>query len=52
MQAGYMFITIEDTAELILDQEHVVRMETRPSNVEGRGRISQRDLLVNSLRVR
>ncbi len=45
-------ITIEDTAELILDQEHVVRMETRPINVEGRGRISQRDLLVNSLRMR
>jgi pilus assembly protein CpaF len=45
-------ITIEDTAELILDQEHVVRMETRPSNVEGRGVITQRDLVVNSLRMR
>lgn len=45
-------ITIEDTAELILDQEHVVRMETRPVNVEGRGRITQRDLVVNSLRMR
>lgn len=45
-------ITIEDTAELILDQDHVVRMETRPANVEGRGRITQRDLLINSLRMR
>lgn len=45
-------ITIEDTAELILDQEHVVRMETRPINVEGRGRITQRDLMINSLRMR
>ncbi|MCP9471157.1 MAG: CpaF family protein [Nitrospira sp.] len=45
-------ITIEDTAELILDQEHVVRMETRPANVEGRGRITQRDLVINSLRMR
>jgi len=45
-------ITIEDTAELILDQKHVVRMETRPVNVEGRGRITQRDLVVNSLRMR
>jgi pilus assembly protein CpaF len=45
-------ITIEDTAELILDQEHVVRLETRPINVEGRGRITQRDLVMNSLRMR
>jgi pilus assembly protein CpaF len=45
-------ITIEDTAELILDQEHWVRMETRPANVEGRGRITARDLVVNSLRMR
>jgi pilus assembly protein CpaF len=45
-------VTIEDTAELILDQDHVVRLETRPSNVEGRGVISARDLLVNSLRMR
>ena len=45
-------VTIEDTAELILDQEHIVRLETRPSNVEGRGVISARDLLVNSLRMR
>jgi len=45
-------VTIEDTAELILDQEHVVRMETRPPNVEGRGVITSRDLVINSLRMR
>jgi pilus assembly protein CpaF len=45
-------VTIEDAAELILDQEHVVRMETRPANVEGSGRISARDLVTNSLRMR
>ena len=45
-------VTIEDTAELLLDQEHVVRMETRPANIEGRGRILARDLVVNALRMR
>jgi pilus assembly protein CpaF len=45
-------VTIEDTAELILDQEHVVRMETRPANIEGRGRIVARDLVTNALRMR
>ncbi len=45
-------VTIEDTAELILDQEHTVRLETRPPNVEGRGRITARDLVINSLRMR
>jgi pilus assembly protein CpaF len=45
-------VTIEDTAELVLDQEHVVRLETRPMNVEGRGRIVARDLVINSLRMR
>ncbi len=45
-------VTIEDTAELMLDQEHVVRMETRPPNLEGRGRIVARDLLINALRMR
>ncbi len=45
-------ITIEDAAELILDQRHVVRLETRPANVEGRGRINTRDLVINSLRMR
>jgi pilus assembly protein CpaF len=45
-------VTIEDTAELQLDQEHVVRMETRQPNIEGKGRITARDLVVNSLRMR
>ena len=45
-------VTIEDTAELILDQRHVVRMETRPANVEGSGRITARELVINSLRMR
>jgi pilus assembly protein CpaF len=45
-------ITIEDSAELQLKQEHVVRLETRPPNVEGKGKISQRDLVINSLRMR
>lgn len=45
-------ITIEDAAELQLQQQHVVRLETRPANVEGKGRVSQRDLLRNALRMR
>ncbi|OYP32320.1 CpaF family protein [Rhodopirellula sp. MGV] len=45
-------VTIEDAAELLLDQVHVVRMETRPRNLEGTGQITARDLLVNSLRMR
>ncbi|MBL8767992.1 MAG: CpaF family protein [Planctomycetes bacterium] len=45
-------VTIEDTAELMLDQEHVVRLETRPQNVEGRGAIGARELVVNALRMR
>ena len=45
-------VTIEDAAELQLDQGHVVRMETRPPNIEGQGRIVARDLLINSLRMR
>src|SRR5207247_6748436 len=45
-------ITIEDAAELILDQRHVVRMETRPPNIEGRGQITTRDLVINVLRMR
>jgi|UniRef100_A0A7C3SIY7 pilus assembly protein CpaF len=45
-------ITIEDSAELQLQQEHVVRMETRPANLDGRGEITQRDLVRNSLRMR
>ena len=45
-------VTIEDSAELQLKQEHVVRLETRPPNVEGKGEITQRDLVRNSLRMR
>ena len=45
-------ITIEDAAELMLSQEHVIRMETRAANTEGKGVISQRDLVVNALRMR
>ena len=45
-------ITIEDAAELQLQQEHVVRMETRPPNIEGKGEVVQRDLVRNSLRMR
>jgi pilus assembly protein CpaF len=45
-------VMIEDTAELSLDQEHVVRMETRPPNIEGRGQITARDLVINALRMR
>ena len=45
-------ITIEDAAELQLQQPHVVRLETRPPNIEGRGEISQRSLVRNSLRMR
>ena len=44
--------TIEDTAELQLQQEHIARMESRPANVEGKGEVSQRDLLRNALRMR
>src|SRR5207344_2763453 len=45
-------ITIEDSAELKLQQEHIVRLETRPPNIEGRGIVTQRDLLRNALRMR
>lgn len=45
-------VTIEDTAELQLQQEHIARMEARPPNMEGVGEVSQRDLLRNSLRMR
>jgi pilus assembly protein CpaF len=45
-------VTIEDSAELQLKQEHVVRLETRPANIEGKGEITQRDLVRNSLRMR
>jgi pilus assembly protein CpaF len=45
-------VTIEDSAELQLQQEHVVRLETRPANIEGRGEVAQRDLVKNALRMR
>jgi pilus assembly protein CpaF len=45
-------VTIEDSAELQLKQDHVVRLETRPPNIEGRGEVTQRDLVINSLRMR
>jgi pilus assembly protein CpaF len=45
-------VTIEDAAELMLRQRHVVRLETRPSNIEGRGAVRQRDLVINALRMR
>jgi len=45
-------ISIEDAAELMLRQRHVVRLETRPANIEGKGAIRQRDLVINALRMR
>ena len=45
-------VTIEDSAELQLQQDHVARLETRPSNLEGRGEVTQRDLVKNALRMR
>ncbi len=45
-------ITVEDSAELMLGHPHVVRLETRPANTEGRGQITARDLVVNALRMR
>jgi pilus assembly protein CpaF len=45
-------VTIEDAAELQLNQEHVVRLETRPPNIEGKGAVRQRQLVINSLRMR
>jgi pilus assembly protein CpaF len=49
---GERVVTIEDTAELQLQQPHVVTLETRPENVEGKGRVTQRDLVRNALRMR
>lgn len=49
---GERIITVEDAAELQLQQEHVIRLESRPPNVEGEGRITIRDLVRNSLRMR
>lgn len=49
---GERIITIEDSAELCLQQEHIVRLETRPANIEGEGAITARDLVINTLRMR
>src|ERR1700739_4598742 len=45
-------VTVEDAAELQLNQEHVVRLETRPPNIEGKGQVAQRQLVINCLRMR
>jgi len=50
--ADERLVTIEDSAELILQHKHRVRLETRPPNTEGRGEVTQRDLVRNSLRMR
>ena len=50
--ADERIVTIEDSAELQLKQDHVVRLETRPPNIEGKGQVTQRDLVINSLRMR
>ena len=50
--ADERIVTIEDSAELQLQQPHIVRLETRPPNIEGRGEITQRDLVKNALRMR
>ncbi|QDT44403.1 Putative conjugal transfer protein [Gimesia alba] len=52
IQTDHRVITIEDAAELQLQQEHVLRLETRPPNIEGRGAISATDLVKNALRMR
>jgi pilus assembly protein CpaF len=52
IQATQRIVTIEDSAELQLQQPHVVRLETRPANIEGKGEINQRDLVRNCLRMR
>ncbi len=50
--ASERIVTVEDSAELQLQQPHVVRLETRPPNIEGRGEITQRQLVINCLRMR
>jgi pilus assembly protein CpaF len=49
---GERVVTIEDAAELKLRQRHVVRLETRPANIEGKGAVRQRELMINALRMR
>ena len=50
--ADERIVTIEDAAELQLHQEHVLRLESRPPNIEGRGEVTIRDLVRNALRMR
>jgi pilus assembly protein CpaF len=50
--ADERIVTIEDSAELQLKQDHIVRLETRPPNIEGKGEVTQRELVINSLRMR
>jgi pilus assembly protein CpaF len=52
IQPDHRVITIEDAAELQLQQDHVLRLETRPANIEGKGRITATDLVKNALRMR
>ena len=52
IQNDHRIITIEDAAELQLQQEHVLRLETRPANIEGKGRVTATDLVKNALRMR
>ena len=52
IQNDQRIVTIEDAAELQLQQEHVLRLETRPANIEGRGRVNATDLVKNALRMR
>lgn len=52
IQADERIVTIEDAAELQLNQEHVVTLESRPANIEGKGRVAIRDLVINALRMR
>jgi pilus assembly protein CpaF len=52
IDAGERIVTIEDTAELQLQQPHVIQLETRPPNIEGQGQVATRDLVRNSLRMR
>ena len=52
IEPGERVVTIEDTAELQLHQPHVIPLETRPANIEGRGQVTQRDLVRNALRMR
>src|SRR5688572_20050637 len=49
---GERVVTIEDAAELMLRQRHVIRLETRPANIEGKGAVRQRQLVINALRMR